>query len=104
MEKIKVIIKRPDELFGHMTWISDTLENLQRNVGGHIELVWLQHNPDLILICNEEGKINNLPFNFKMPLDMIFGDVIICGAEGDSFSDIPIDMATWKRMLLQWGN
>lgn len=104
MEKIKVIIKRPDELFGHITWISNTLENLQRNVGGYIETVTLQRNPKILMICNEEGKINDLPYNFQMPMDMIFGDVIICGAAGDEFSDIPIDMATWKRMLLQWGN
>lgn len=28
-DKIKVIIKRPDEQYGHVTNISNTLENLQ---------------------------------------------------------------------------
>ena len=31
--KVRVIIKRPDEEFGHVTNISPSLENLQRNVG-----------------------------------------------------------------------
>lgn len=33
--KVKVIIKRPDEKYGHVTNISTTLENLQRTVEGH---------------------------------------------------------------------
>jgi len=33
-QKIKVIIKRPDEKYGHVTGISRTLENLQKTVGG----------------------------------------------------------------------
>lgn len=58
MEKIKAIIKRPDETHGHMTWISNTLENLQRTVGGFIEVVPLTVNS--VMILNEEGKIKNL--------------------------------------------
>ena len=39
MKRIKVIIKRPDEKYGHVTYISDSLENLQKTVGGPIEIV-----------------------------------------------------------------
>lgn len=104
MNKIKVIIKRPDETFGHMTWISDTLENIQRTVDGYFEVVTLQRNPKVLMLVNEDGKINGLPYNFKMPLDFIVGTVIVCGAKGDELSDVPIDMSLWKRMLIQWGN
>lgn len=37
--KIKVIIKRADEEYGHVTNISHRLENLQNTVGGYIETV-----------------------------------------------------------------
>ena len=59
-KKIKCIVKRPGEQFGHMTWVSDSLENLQKTVGGYIETVTLpEHN--LVLICNEEGSIRDMP-------------------------------------------
>jgi len=57
MAKIKVIIKRPDEQYGHMTYISNTLKNLQRTVEGYIEVVPLRS--DLVMICNEEGRLTN---------------------------------------------
>lgn len=37
MKKIKVIVKRPDEQYGHVCHISDRLENLQKTVEGYIE-------------------------------------------------------------------
>lgn len=58
--KIKVIIKRPDEKYGHVTGISYKLENLQKTVGGYIETLTL---PGYVLIVNEEGRINGSPFN-----------------------------------------
>ena len=54
-KKIKAIVKRPDEQYGHMTWISNTLENLQRTVGGHIETISLPGGA--VIICDEEGRL-----------------------------------------------
>jgi hypothetical protein len=85
MEKIKVIIKRPDEKAGHVTWISNTLANLQRTVDGPIEVVKIG-NSGLLMICNEEGKIRGLERNFIMgtvPCDyIIVGTVILSGQDG----------------------
>jgi len=98
MPKIKAIIKRPDEKVGHMTWISDTLKNLQIHVGGPIEVVPLTHNS--VIICNEEGKIDGLPPNFMFgDVDMICGTVIVCGVDGDEFCDVPFDLDFWKKWL-----
>ena len=108
--KIKAIIKRPDEKYGHVTWISNTLENLQRIVEGHIEVVPVTAVlPDvgLIMICNEKGKILGLEKNFIMGIlapDVIVGTVILCGTDGDEFGDVPIDMSMWKRILSLWEN
>ena len=109
-KKIKCIVKRPDEQFGHSTWVSNTLENLQKTVGGYIETVTLDNG--VVLICNEEGKIRDMPYNFTLrrihgiiPIhNPIFGTVIACGSEGDEFADIPIDFNEWKSLLCEWGN
>ena len=115
MAKIKVIIKRPDEQFGHVTWISDSLENLQKTVGGYIETVSIADH-ELVLIVNEEGKFGDMPYNFSVLYsahaydayvewrEALFGTVIACGVEGDVFADIPIDFNEWKALLCEWGN
>ena len=109
-KKIKCIVKRPDEQFGHVAWISDSLENLQKTVGGYIETVTLDNG--VVLICNEEGKLRDMPYNFTLRRmlgfitvqNAIFGTVIVCGMDGDEFVDIPIDFNEWKSLLCEWGN
>ena len=114
-KKIKCIVKRPDEQFGHMTWVSDSLENLQKTVGGYIETVSIDDHK-LVLIVNEEGKLRNMPYNFSALCsahaynayvewrEVLYGTVIACGVEGDVFADIPIDFNEWKSLLCEWGN
>lgn len=106
MERIKCIIKRPDEQYGHVTNISCSLENLQKTVEGYIEAITLRD--DLVIICNEEGKIKGLEPNFRIGsrllFDTICGTVIVIGTNEDEFADIPISFADWKRILKEWGN
>lgn len=104
MDKIKVIIKRPDEVVGREERIDNTLEAFQEAVGGYIETLTILRNPDVIIIMNEDGKLMNLPYNFKIPGDTVHGDVIICGRDGDEFADVPISRQTWNSILLGWGN
>lgn len=102
MRKIKVIIKRPDERYGHMTWVSDNLENLQSIVEGPIEVVNLGFTTPILVICNEEGKLNGLPKNFSSPMGTFVGTVIICGVSDGGFGDIPINMSLWKSVMEVW--
>lgn len=104
MNKIKVIIKRPDEAIGHVCYISDSLENLQKTVGGYIETLTILRNPDVIIIMNEDGKLDDSKYNIKIPGDQIFGDIIVCGRDGENFADVPISRQTWNSILLGWGN
>lgn len=97
MAKIKVIIKRPDEEYGHVTHISARLENLQNTVGGYIETVPVQ--PGTIIICNEEGKLKELPPNMPYYHDTIHGTIIVCGQSGPDICDIPISLDTWKTFV-----
>lgn len=100
--KIRVIIKRPDEQFGHVTNISASLENLQKTVDGYIEAVPL--TSEIVILCNEEGKIRGLQKNFFMPYDMICGTAIVIGRAGEEFCDLDLPFAVWKELLRKWGN
>lgn len=57
--------------------IDDTLEAKQKLVGGLIEVVPYKDN--LLLICNEEGKITNLKPNLQFDYDYIAGNCFIVG-------------------------
>ena len=59
--------------------IENTLNNLQSLVGGYIECVYLPKDSDVILICNDEGKINNMPLNRDIGYDIIAGPFFIVG-------------------------
>lgn len=104
MGKMRVIIKRPDENYGHVCNISGRLENLQNTVDGFIEVVPVTYSPDgnpIIMICNEEGKIRGLEHNFYLNDDEIVGTIIICSSEGEEFAGLPITfgLAEWKLFL-----
>lgn len=97
-KKIKVIIKRPDEPVGHVTAISNTLQNFQRTVGGNIETICL--DVDAIIICNEEGKLRNLEPNIEIDGDILVGTIIVVGIAEEDFADIPADMwERWKEFI-----
>ena len=104
--KVRCIIKRPDEQYGHVTNISTSLKNLQKIVGGFIQTVTLTDNT--VIICNEEGKIIGLAPNFIIGTapfqDVILGEAIVIGVDGEDFCDLPISFDLWKKLLKGWGN
>ncbi len=96
MHKIKVIIKEPGKK-PRSTNISASLENLQKTVGGYVEMVRL--TADCVVLCDEEGR-----WNGKLPCCNICGydfcgTIILCGTAGEEFADIPIDFQDAKRMF-----
>lgn len=60
--------------------IENDLETLQSLVGGYIEVVGMEEN--ILLICNEEGKINGLPPNFSTGYDTIAGTAVFVAHDG----------------------
>lgn len=67
------------------------LDELQKIVDGFIEIVPIygarrMFGSDKIMVVNEEGKLNGLPFNLSATLlvradgidDIIVGDVLVC--------------------------
>lgn len=96
--KVRCIIKRPDEPVGHVTNISTRLENLQRIVDGYIETV--TYCTDLVIICNEEGRLRGLPYNCTIAGVDFVGDIIVIGSDGEEFSDLKLSLKDWKRYWL----
>lgn len=81
---MKVFRKRPDEPW-EVAIIPNTLEALQKEVGGYIECVALDE--ETILICNEEGRIKHLPVN-QLGCGAYYGTLLMVGVDGDEFCDI----------------
>ena len=93
--KMRVIIKRPEEQYGHVTNISNRLENLQKTVEGYIEVVPVKQSPDgkdIILICNEEGKLWGLEPNIFLisgtNVDEVVGPILIVKDAGEEFGEL----------------
>ncbi len=73
--------------------MENTLEELQRVVDGYIEAVYPFEDP-VVIIANEEGKLNGLPLNRALKgddgkvYDIIAGTFVLvgCGEDGDFIS------------------
>lgn len=94
MGMIKCFIKRPDSK-PYSTWVSNRLENFQTHVGGYIETVAIAS--DMVIICNEEGRLLNLPYNCEVCGMDFVGSIIFCGVDGDEFADVPISFEEFKN-------
>ena len=104
MSKLRAIIKRPDEEFGHVTNISDTLENLQRTVGGYIETVTITAEVNgerkrLVIVCDEEGRLKGKDYNCTVLGVLLRGDIVVLGVNEDEFDDCPLMFGEWKEIL-----
>lgn len=68
------------------------LKSMRRCVGGDIEAVYEPGGRGAALICNDEGKLLNLPLNRALRdeegeiYDIIAGTFFVCGAPPDSES------------------
>ena len=69
--------------------IGSDLESMQKIVGGSIEAIYPFEEP-VALICNEEGKLLNLPLNRALRddegnvYDIISGTFFVCAVPPDS--------------------
>ena len=86
---MRAIYKKPGKA-AEIIHIEDTVEALQGAVGGYYEVLHLRD--DAAIVCNEEGKLMGMPFNFGFRGDAIVGPALFLGVDGESFSDIPKDV------------
>lgn len=96
MNKIRVLVKRPNEP-PRSVWISDTLENLQRYVGGYIEVFPLA--TDMVVICDEEGRLKNKEYNCDICGVPFVGEIILAGRNDEDFTDLPFQYGQMRRLF-----
>jgi len=95
--KIRVLLLEPDKLAQDVE-IDSSLEGLQSAVGGYIEAFYGLEDPDVCIVCNEEGKLMGLPLNravyyegTRNMLDIIAGPCFICDCSGENFGSLTDD-------------
>lgn len=87
---MKVIIKQPGKE-PEVAEIENTLPALQQVVGGYIETVTLA--ADCCIICNEEGRLQELPYNLTFCGVSFVGTILFVGVAGDEFADLSKEYA-----------
>ena len=77
--------------------IDNTLEALQKAVGGYIETVSIF--TDVTLICNEEGRLTGLPYNMDFAGIRFVGPVLVVGRSEDDFRSLTDEEFT---AIMRW--
>lgn len=86
--------------------ISTELEDLQKAVGGLIECIHPFDDP-IVMIANEEGKINSLPLNRgiydedNQLHDIICGDFLILGDGYENFKSLSPELMDKYEQLFE---
>ena len=83
---LNLLLVKPNELPKKIT-IKNTLKEKQKLVDGLIEYVYLPNCNDVVLICNEEGKLLGLPPNRDIGYDIVCGDFLIVGDDPELGED-----------------
>ena len=90
-----------------MTEIGNDLRSLQSLVGGYIEATYPFDDP-VALVCNDEGKIMQMPLNRALRgedgkiYDAIAGPFFICGLGEDDFCSLPKDLQGKDMDKFRW--
>ena len=58
----------------------------------------------MTVICNEEGKIDDLPYNCTILGEDFMGEILFVGIKEDVFDDCPADEQAMRTLFPQlWG-
>lgn len=79
---MKIVVKEPYK-DPYIKEVNGTLEEYQSIVGGYIEVVLFKD--DILLVCNEEGKLIELEPNLYLRGDIIVGTVFFIGRDEENF-------------------
>lgn len=81
---IKCLILKPNKT-PQVIEIENTLEEIQKQVEGYIEILRPNNHLGVVLVVNEEGRIKNLPYNRYVQGELIVGNILIVGEENGDF-------------------
>ena len=91
-EMMDVLLVEPEK-FPQRVQMENSLEALQKAVGGNIEAAYFFNDP-VAVIANEEGKIDGLPLNRSVygsdgqALDIMAGMFLVVGLTEDDFGSL----------------
>lgn len=84
-----IVLKKEPGKDPVLTAVENTLSALQEAVDGYIETVTMAD--DFVVICNEKGCIQSLPYNCTLLGDIdLYGTILIAGMKDDEFTDVSI--------------
>lgn len=96
-----VVMKEPGK-DPKVTTIKNDLEGIQKAVKGFFEVVRFYDDSDIVIVCNDNGKFEGMPYNFTFYGDNIVGPVFFCGEkmgpDGGEFCSLKADQI---RMVLE---
>lgn len=88
---MKILVIEPQKI-PYEKEISGSLDSMQAIVGGTIQAIYPYGDP-LALVCNDEGKLMNLPLNRVIEdYDIIAGTFFICGLSEDDFESLSANL------------
>ena len=99
---MKVIQKNAGEM-PKVIEIDGSLESMQKIVGGYIETFPL--DGPIVIVLNEEGKLMNLPLNFRVQvspsyIESIVGNAFFCRASIKDFESLTDDDIKYLMNLM----
>lgn len=101
-DEIKAIIKEPGQAPREIT-IKNELKEFQYIVDGYIEPYdFVCDKETVLLICNEEGKMKGLPYNFYLDIyspEIFVGTVVFVGVDEDEFTDVPVSVEQLEKVI-----
>lgn len=76
------------------------LKAMQDLVDGFIEVIPHPGNKDLLIVCDEEGKMKDKPYNRPVLVDghvrdFIFGDFFVCRQDGEDMVSLTEEDIEW---------
>ena len=95
-QSMSVVMVEPGRM-ARICEIGTELEDMQRAVMGLIEPVYAFDDPDVCIVCNEEGKINGMPPTRALYdddgriSDLIFGPFFVCRSDEEGFRSLRTD-------------
>lgn len=95
-EKIKAWSIKPGKE-PELIEIENELKPLQDYVGGYIEAYNISITE--AVICNEEGRIMQLPYNCYIEGSHFFGDILIVGVKGENFCSTKLNKKIIKLIV-----
>ena len=84
---MKVVMVEPNKP-AYITEIGTDLKSLQAAVGGLIETINYLHDPDAIMVGNDEAKLIGMEGNRRFMEGIVAGPFFICGDDGEDFCSL----------------